>query len=318
MNAREKPKASILVIDDEQIVQESVRRILEEEGYRVDGALRVGRALEMLASESYDLVLTDLMMPDRSGMEAVEAVARDHPDCGVVMFTGYATVDSAVESMKIGALDYLPKPFTPEELQDVTHRALEAVLKGRRDREIEQTYSEAESALSSSIDLKEILNLICSSVVMLLKVKAAALLMHQKKTRTLEMAFATGLSEEYLLKGALDAEKSIAEVFYSGKPVTIDETQFESALQHPEKARKEGIKSIVSCPLKIGENILGFLRIYSGEQRSFGAEEMDLLTRFAEQAARALENAMAYDRVRQDVEGLKQYIPSPVAKNMEG
>jgi DNA-binding NtrC family response regulator len=124
------------------------------------------QALDLLA-KGHDLVFADLMMPDRSGMDAVEAVARDHPHTGVVMFTGFATVDSAVASMKLGALDYLPKPFTPEELVQVTEKALDKTWKARRDREIEQTYAQAEKAIASSLDLKEILNLICASVVKL-------------------------------------------------------------------------------------------------------------------------------------------------------
>ena len=72
MNSRSRPKTAVLVIDDEQIVHDSVRRILEQEGYLVDGAFRVDQALEKLAKQPYDLVLTDLMMPDRSGMEVVE------------------------------------------------------------------------------------------------------------------------------------------------------------------------------------------------------------------------------------------------------
>ncbi len=317
MNARGKPKATILVIDDEQIVHESVRRILEEEGYRVDGALRVTQALEMIAREPYDLVLTDLMMPDRSGMEAVLAVAKDHPDSGVVMFTGFATVDSAVESMKIGALDYLPKPFTPEELLEVTGRALDKVWKGRRDREIERTYAEAERAIASSLDLKEILHLVCSSVVMLLKVKGASLLLYRTKDRSLEVASSYGLSDEYVRKGTIDSGKSIGEAFQTGQPVLIDDGEFDSRLHYPEKAREEGVKSILSVPLKLGDATLGFLRIYSGEKRTYDTDEMDLLLKFADQGARALENAMAYDRVRKDIEGMKKYIPEPVARKME-
>jgi FixJ family two-component response regulator len=317
MNVRGKPKATILVIDDEQIVHESVRRILEEDGYRVDGALRVNQALEMLAREPYDLVLTDLMMPDRSGMDAVLAVARDHPDSGVVMFTGFATVDSAVESMKLGALDYLPKPFTPEELLEVARRALDKVWKTRRDREIERTYAEAELAITSSLDLKEILNLICSSVVMLLKVKGAALLLYRTKDHTLEIASSCGLSDEYVQKGTIDGEKSIGEAFRSRQPVLIDDTEFDARLHYPEKARQEGINTILSVPLKLEDTVLGFMRIYSKEKRSYDTEEMDLLLKFADQGARALENAMAYDRVRKDIEGMKQYIPAPLARRLE-
>jgi len=317
MNPRGKPKATILVIDDEQIVHESVQRILEEEGYRVEGALRVDQALDMLADRSYDLVLTDLMMPDRNGMEAVEAVARDHPQVGVVMFTGFATVDSAVQSMKLGALDYLPKPFTPEELLEVTSVSLEKTWKARRDREIEQTYAEAEKALTSSLDLKEILNLICASVVRLVKVKAAALHMYRKKDNVLEIASSCGLSDEYLKKGVITSDKGIAEALEFGKPVLIDEAAFGSKLHYPEEAKKEGIKSILSVPLRLDEAILGFLRIYSAEKRSFSDEEMDLLIKFAEQASRAIENAMAYERVRGDIEGMKKSIPQPVARKMQ-
>ncbi len=98
MNVRGKPKATILVIDDEQIVHESVQRILVEEGYEVEGALRVDQALDLLAKGSYDLVLTDLMMPDRSGMDAVEAVAqRSSPyRCGHVYRLRHSGLGSGV------------------------------------------------------------------------------------------------------------------------------------------------------------------------------------------------------------------------------
>ncbi len=316
MNARGKPKATILVIDDEQIVHESVQRILEEEGYRVEGAFRVDKALDMLAEGSYDLVLTDLMMPDRSGMDAVEAVARDHPHAGVVMFTGYATVDSAVESMKLGALDYLPKPFTPEELVEVTEKALAKTWKARRDREIEHTYAEAERALVSSLDLKELLNLICASVVRLFKVKGSSLLMYRKKDQTLEIASSFGLSDKFLQKGLVNSSKSIAEVLESGQPVLIDESDFDTKLQYPAEAKEEGIVSVLSLPLGLSGTILGFLRIYSSEKRSFDSEEMNLLVKFAEQGAQALENAMSYERVRSDIEGMKKSIPGPLAKKI--
>lgn len=309
MNATGKPKATILVIDDEQIVQESVRRILEEEGYEIDGAMRVDQALDRLADHSYDIVLTDLMMPDRSGMDAVKAVAQNHPDTGVVMFTGFATVDSAVESMKLGALDYLPKPFTPEELIEVTERALDKVRKKRRDKEIEELYSDAEKAIKSSLDLKEVLRLICSSVVGLFKVKGASLLIHRKKDQILEMASYYGLSDEYVEKGEIDSAKSVSEIFQSEGPVIIEESDFDIKLQYPEKARAEGIVSILSVPMKLNETILGVLRIYNSEKRSFDEDEIALLMKFAEQGVRAVENAMAYENVRKDIDGLKKNAP---------
>jgi YesN/AraC family two-component response regulator len=308
MSALKKPKARVLVVDDERIVHDSVGRILAGEGYEMDSALRVDDALDLLSKHSYDVVLTDLMMPDDSGMKAVEAVARDHPDCGVVMFTGFATVESAVESMKLGALDYLPKPFTPEELIEVLNRALGKTLKARRDREIVETYTEAEKALRSSLDLKEILNLISSSVVQLLKVKGSCVYI-RKPDQTLEMASSKGLSEEYLAKGVLTTAESVPEVFEEGQSVIINADEFDLRLQYPEEARKEGIAFIMSVPLKLEDAILGLLRIYGSEQKSLTEDESDILSKFADQCARAIENAMAYEKVRKDVEGIKQYIP---------
>ncbi len=316
MNSRSRPKTAVLVIDDEQIVHDSVRRILEQEGYLVDGAYRVDQALEKLAKRPYDLVLTDLMMPDRSGMEVVETVARDHPNAGLVMFTGFATVDSAVQSMKLGALDYLPKPFTPDELLAVLERALDKTLKFRRDREIEETYGEAEKALRSSLDLKEILSLICSSVVRLFSAKGSAVILHGKN-QVLETAASCGLSETYLAKGILDSSESMSEALKSGKTIFIDESGFNANLLYPDEARQEGIASVTSVPLKIGDSVLGFLRIYQADRRELDKEEMDLLAKFAEQAARALENAMSYEKLRGDIQALKKYIPGPVARKME-
>jgi DNA-binding response OmpR family regulator len=317
MNAAGKPKATVLVIDDEQIVHESVRRVLEEEGYRVEGALRVDQALAMLSRESYDLVLTDLMMPDRSGMDAVDAIARDLPDTGVVMFTGFATVDSAVQSLKLGALDYLPKPFTPQELIDVTQRALQKTLKARRDREIEESYAFTEKALKSSLDLKEVLNLISAGVVRLLNLKGASVFLYRKADRTLQIASSFGLSDEYLSKGELAQDISLTEMFETGRPVTVQSEDFASCLQYPDEAVKEGIKAIMSLPLRVSGATVGILRLYGAERLSPSEEEMDLLLRFAEQASRCVENAMAYEKVRAEIEGLKAGVPKPVMRKLE-
>jgi YesN/AraC family two-component response regulator len=310
MSAQAKPKALILVIDDEMIVHQSISRILEAEGYRVDGALRVDEALERLKETPYDLVLTDLMMPEKSGIEAVKAVARDYPEMGVVMFTGFPTVDSAVESMKLGSLDYLPKPFTPDELLGVVNRSLDRIFKIRQEKELEEVYTEAEKAIQSSLELKEILHSINENVVRLFKVKGSSLLILNKRNQTLQLASSTGLSEGYLQKGILDATKSVPEVLKSSEPVVVQADQFESQLQYPEEARREGISSILSYPLKVQDTISGILRLYSAQSRSFSGEELELLRKFAEQSARAIENALAYAKVRDDLEALQKFVPA--------
>jgi CheY-like chemotaxis protein len=309
MTVREQSKGHILVIDDEPIVHESIQRILSEEGYLVDGDLRVKDAMERLQKIRYDLVLTDLMMPEQNGLEAVKAIGREHPGIGVVMFTGYPNVDSAVESIKLGSLDYLPKPFTPDELVAVVARSLEKVQKARRDRELEQLFTEAEKAIQSSFDLKEVLQIINTNIVRIFQVKGSSVFLYNKRTNSLDLTSTCGLSDGYLEKGQLDAARSIPGVLASNEPVCIEAALFDHHLQYPEKARKEGLSMILSLPLGIDEKPLGVLRLYRADGRSFTAEELAVLKRLADLGAGAIENAKSFQRIRQDTEELKKYIP---------
>jgi len=115
----------ILVVDDEPGVCKSCQRILTREGWSVDTVLSAGEALDMLKHHSYDVIITDMIMPKMSGMDLLKEVKETVPEVSVIMITGYATVKTAVMAMKLGAFDYIPKPFTPEELSSVTDRAIE-------------------------------------------------------------------------------------------------------------------------------------------------------------------------------------------------
>jgi len=115
----------ILVVDDEIIVCESCQRILEEEGYEVEIALSGKEAFEKMKEHPLDLVITDLKMPGIDGMEVLKVVRKEYPDTIVIMITGYSTVETAVEAMKQGAFDYIPKPFTPDEVSIVVKKAFE-------------------------------------------------------------------------------------------------------------------------------------------------------------------------------------------------
>ena len=113
-----------LVIDDEQIVLDSVSKILKEEKYEVDVSLSGRQGLDWAIQKQYDIVLTDIRMPDIGGMRVLRDIKRAKPSLPVVMITGYASVKSAVQAMKLGAADYLEKPFTPEELLKAVASAL--------------------------------------------------------------------------------------------------------------------------------------------------------------------------------------------------
>lgn len=116
----------MLIIDDEDIVLKSCLRILKGEDYQIDTAYSGEDGLQKIDSKSYDLVVTDLMMPGMSGIDVLRTVKDRKLDLIVVIFTGYATAETAREALKMGAFDYIPKPFTPDEFRDVINNAIKS------------------------------------------------------------------------------------------------------------------------------------------------------------------------------------------------
>jgi len=118
-------KQKALVIDDEQVVLDSVSKILTDENYEVDVSLSGREGLNWAIQKNYDIVLTDIRMPDIGGMRVLRDIKRANPSLPVVMITGYASIQSSVQAMKLGAADYIEKPFTPDQLMEAVNSALD-------------------------------------------------------------------------------------------------------------------------------------------------------------------------------------------------
>ena len=118
------PKARILAVDDEPVILDSFRKILVLAGFNVDTVENGPDALGLVQRNDYDFVFTDLKMPAMDGVEVVKAVKHLRPDIDVAVITGYATIETAVETMGHGASDYVQKPFTEDELVEFTKKLL--------------------------------------------------------------------------------------------------------------------------------------------------------------------------------------------------
>ena len=117
-------KFKILIIDDEDIVLKSCLRILKNDDYEIDTVYSGDEGLKRTNEKEYDIVITDLKMPGLSGMEVLATLRKNKPEVTMIIFTGYATVENAREALKMGAFDYIPKPFTNEELRTVVENAV--------------------------------------------------------------------------------------------------------------------------------------------------------------------------------------------------
>ena len=118
------PKARILAVDDEEIILSSFRKILVLAGYSIDTVEEGSEALGLISKNDYDFVFTDLRMPGMDGVEVTKAVKHLRPDIDVIVITGYASIETAVETVKFGAMDYVEKPFTEDELLAFVKTAL--------------------------------------------------------------------------------------------------------------------------------------------------------------------------------------------------
>ncbi len=115
----------ILVVDDDALILESISELLRLEGYTVDAAGSPEQALKLMEEGKYQLLLTDVNMPNVSGFELLKAVRRKHPEIAVVLITGYGTIENAVEAIKLGAVHYVTKPIIDDEIKLVVARSLQ-------------------------------------------------------------------------------------------------------------------------------------------------------------------------------------------------
>ncbi len=128
----------ILIIDDEQVITEAVNKICAMEGYKVDASLDAVNAVSKLAKNSYRLIICDIMLPEVDGFQFLDEVIKRKLATPVIMTTGYSTVENAVKSLYNGAVDFIPKPFTSDEL-------LSSIYRGLKFSEIQKSLAEAKS-----------------------------------------------------------------------------------------------------------------------------------------------------------------------------
>lgn len=138
-------QSSILIVDDEQSMREFLVILLQREGYAVEQSESAEMALKLLEERRYDLIISDVNMPGLNGMELLEEIKHTTPETAVLMITAYTTAEQAVEAMKLGAYDYIAKPFKVEEVKVLVKKALEKSSLQKENRrlkeEVQQRYS---------------------------------------------------------------------------------------------------------------------------------------------------------------------------------
>lgn len=146
----------ILLMEDESSVARGLEMILTEEGYSVDLAMTGKKALENFDSKGCDLLVADLRLPDINGMDVIKQVKTKKPETEVIVITGYGSVSSAVEAMKVGVKDYLSKPFTDDQLIHAVENALEE----KKEKSVKKQFLDFESKEGKLIQKREVMQVL--------------------------------------------------------------------------------------------------------------------------------------------------------------
>jgi signal transduction protein with GAF and PtsI domain len=231
---------------------------------------------------------------------------------------GIASIISVPLRIKGGVIGvirlYTPEPreFSEEEinsaeaLAEVGAIAIENAKmyeKIKRDYETLMSFREAVKAVNSTLDLRAVLDVLVKNMVQALQLKASAIRLLDPKKQTLELVASNGLSEKYLHKGPVDADKSVADAM-EGKTISVYNVTEDPRAQYPKQAKEEGIASIISVPLRIKGKVIGVMRLYTPEPREFSKEEINSAEVLAETGAIAIENAKMYERIKKDYESI--------------
>lgn len=148
----EEVKGSVLVVDDEIVVQKSCSRILTPHGFQVKTTASPKEALKMLESSAYDVLITDMKMPEMDGIELIRQARKTSPDTNIILITGYPSQESLREALSLRIVDYLPKPFSPSLLLEVTENAVRLRRHGTAPKpSVEEFTAEAAAKLDAII-----------------------------------------------------------------------------------------------------------------------------------------------------------------------
>lgn len=132
----------ILIVDDEEGMREFLSVVLGTEGYAVRAVGSGKEALEALAQEPYALLITDLWMPEMTGLELVEIARRQYQQLATIVITAFASLESAIEALRLGALDYITKPFQVDEIKQTVAKALEQIRRNRKRQSVQEQASD--------------------------------------------------------------------------------------------------------------------------------------------------------------------------------
>ncbi|OGS03133.1 MAG: hypothetical protein A2339_05035 [Elusimicrobia bacterium RIFOXYB12_FULL_50_12] len=300
-------KKSILVIDDDEYIRKACVELFKSEGYEVFSADSGEGGIEVLKANPCEIVITDLKLPEMDGLAVLKHIKDNYSKTDVIMITAHGTIANAVQAMKLGAYDYVPKTFDITELDLIVKRCFEKQRLSAEISELKQLVNlyEVSKAISSIMGLDELLNLILKLSSDTLSADSGSIMLYDSKANELTVKVAIGSRKDDVINKKLSLGERIAG--YSAKelkPVVI-QGDVKNDPRFLGLEPYEDIKSALTAPLMRKGRLLGVINLARVEREAvFSEQDLNLLSIFAVEAAIAIENTYLFNSLEQEKEEL--------------
>ncbi len=294
------PVGRIIIVDDEPALRRILLEALSAHHFDVTGCSSGQQAVAQLREKEFDLLLTDLMMPEMDGIALMEAASKIDPHLVAIMMTGQGTIQTAVEAMKLGAFDYVLKPFRLQTVMPVLTRAMNMRHLRLENVQLREAVAihELSQTIAFTLDPQTILSKLAEGALAQSDANEVSILLPTTDGKELYVAAVRGEKRERLLGERVPLQESISSwVARERKPLILNgevsDERFVALWP------RSDIRSAVSVPMQVANKLIGIINLNVTDRlRPFSLGQMKALTILAGTAAAALESASLYTQVR--------------------
>lgn len=287
------PKGKILVVDDSRLSRRFCTDILVEDGFTVETASTGLEALELIKAGDFDLVVLDLVLPDIGGQDVLKRTKQIKASTGFIIITGYASLDSAIDCLKSGALDYLTKPLNAEEFKIIVNRTIEQRRLFEENtglRRLVRLY-EISRLISSCLSYERFYEVLLDSFLQVVEGKIGlAIFSDKRQPLALTLKAYRGTNDDNV-STLTDKVISYIKETERAEILNIDSRDLD--------IRSSGIGPLLLTPIKRGEEIEGHIAVFNPPGTIYNSMDTENAAFIASQASVALENIQLYHQVKE-------------------
>jgi diguanylate cyclase (GGDEF)-like protein len=293
---------NILIVDDDKILCEHLKAGMAGEGYNVVAVNKGSVAIEEIKKQPFNLVIVDLVLPDIQGTELMRTIIKRSPDTSFIIFTGYATISSAIEALKSGAYDYIIKPFDIDHLKLVIKRGIEKQRLMVRNRELLERLEKEKYKLEIIMDtynkiggifgLDDLADFVTTQVLEIAEAEKSSLMVVDENTGELVLKGYKGLDKEKVALSMKIGELVAGWVAEQGEALLVQDIDTDPRLRLTSRISRYKTKSFISLPLKIDSQVIGVMNVTDklADIKVFTEDDLRYLTLIAHQTVIQIEN----------------------------